>query len=281
MAIINDAIGGLQRRFRSLFNTNTGSANGHYFFRTSKNRGYLIRKRDTLNTVNLEKGYVFQFNPQQLMDTKSSTWSTRNYPGLSYNDYVWAGGGERIVTFELMLDDTPGSHTTYFLPDTVAATIKNTPVPAAAAEQKRNRDMLATAFGVPTIPTSKETAKVTQMVDFEWDMNGAFSVTRVHERGVLDAVEYLQSFLYPEPLKDENTPRFAEGGIISLNQFRPPATAVFSFGPILLQGIIKSAPVTYQLFDRDLTPIRASVSVELGVLEFEDLTSSSTMTRKI
>ena len=119
------------------------------------------------------------------------------------------------------------------------------------------------------------------MVDFEWDMNGAFSVTRVHERGVLDAVEYLQSFLYPEPLKDENTPRFAEGGIISLNQFRPPATAVFSFGPILLQGIIKSAPVTYQLFDRDLTPIRASVSVELGVLEFEDLTSSSTMTRKI
>ena len=264
-----------------MFNTNTGSANGHYFFRTSKNRGYLIRKRDTLNTVNLEKGYVFQFNPQQLMDTKSSTWSTRNYPGLSYNDYVWAGGGERIVTFELMLDDTPGSHTTYFLPDTVAATIKNTPVPAAVVEQKRNRDTLATAFGVPTIPTSKETAKVTQMVDFEWDMNGAFSVTRVHERGVLDAVEYLQSFLYPEPLKDENTPRFAEGGIISLNQFRPPATAVFSFGPILLQGIIKSAPVTYQLFDRDLTPIRASVSVELGVLEFEDLTSSSTMTRNI
>jgi hypothetical protein len=267
MALINDAIGGLQRRFRSLFNTATGSASGSYFSRTKWNRGYIVRKSDSLKEFTFDNGYTFQFNPTQLSDIKTSNWETRPYAGLSFNDYVWSGGGERIVSFSLQLDDTPGSHVDYFLADAIAASIKNKALPGTPSTREeqfnqRVKDALGTTFGVPT--------RNTKMVDFDWDMNTAKSVTRVHERGVLDAVEYIQSFLYPEPV-DGETPKFAEGGVIPINQFRPPAIAVFSFGPIFLEGVVKSAPVNYTLFDKDLTPIRAEVNVELGIMEFETL----------
>jgi len=56
-----------------------------------------------------------------------------------------------------------------------------------------------------------------------------------------------------------------------MNQFRPPAIAVLSLGPLYLEGVIKSAPVTYTLFDQDLTPIRATIDIVFSVYEFEEL----------
>jgi hypothetical protein len=69
----------------------------------------------------------------------------------------------------------------------------------------------------------------------------------------------------------ETTPLFSEGGIVSTRQFRPPAIVIFAFGPFYLEGVIKSAPVTYQLFDEDLTPLRATIDIEFAVFEFENL----------
>ena len=138
------------------------------------------------------------------------------------------------ICFQLFLDDTPQSHIATFRPDVLADQIDGT-------------------------STNKNA--------FQWTSSGAYSRTRAHERGVLDKVELLQSFLYPAPVDNEETPKFAQGGVVSMNQFRPPATLVFALGPIYLEGVLKSAPVNYTLFDSDLTPIRATVDVEIGVFE--------------
>jgi hypothetical protein len=42
-------------------------------------------------------------------------------------------------------------------------------------------------------------------------------------------------------------------------------------GPFYLEGIIKSAPVTYTLFDSDLTPLRGTVDIEFAVFEYENI----------
>ena len=100
-----------------------------------------------------EKGYFFQFNPQTISDNKSTEYEVRPYAGLPYNDYNWSNGGERIISFQLFLDDTPQSHIATFRPDVLADQIDGT-------------------------STNKNA--------FQWTSSGAYSRTRAHERGVLD-----------------------------------------------------------------------------------------------
>ena len=230
------------RPFYSLFRSGTSNA---FSGDTGRNhRGYTLTRGIIISSEDLkkslwEKGYFFQFNPQTISDNKATAYEVRPYAGLPYNDYNWSNGGERIISFQLFLDDTPQSHIASFRPDVLADQIDKT-------------------------STNKNA--------FQWTSSGAYSRTRAHERGVLDKVELLQSFLYPAPVDNEETPKFAQGGVVSMNQFRPPATLVFALGPIYLEGVLKSAPVNYTLFDSDLTPIRATVDVEIGVFEYQSLT---------
>ena len=201
-------------------------------------RGILIDKQYVEQKLQLDKGYVFQFNPNHLEDVKSTLYTNRTYAGLAYTDYIWSGGGERVISFQLFMDDTPQSHTAEYNPKIIADTIQ----------------------------------KISKTGQFSWQSFGAFSDSRIHERGILGDVELVQSFLYPMPISGEATPKFAEGGIVNPRQFRAPATVVFSMGPFYLEGVIKSAPVSYTLFDRDLTPLRATIDIELAVYEFSNLT---------
>lgn len=200
-------------------------------------RGILIGEKD-LKMGNWDEGYFFQFNPQSISDSKETAYEVRPYAGLPYNDYNWSNGGERIISFQLFLDDTPQTHTKEFRPQIEADTI---------VEGKKAID------------------------SFVWSSSGAYSRTRIHKRGILDDVEKIQSFLYPEKLKGEHTPKFAEGGVVTSTQFRPPATIVFALGPLYLSGVLKSAPVEYELFDTDLTPLRARIDIELGIYEYVSL----------
>lgn len=220
-----------------------GSDSSRYSKAYSSARGILIAKK-YLDRVPLEldKGHYFQFNPQTINDVKNTLYEIRNYTGLSYNDYIWGGGGERIISFQLFLDNTPQSKYGAFRPDSYGS-------------KKANE-----------IDAAKSTAAEVKM------SGDAFSNSRVHERGILPEVEMIQSFLHPDVLEGENTPLFAEGGVVTSTQFRPPAIAVLAIGPIYLEGVVKSAPVTYTLFDSDLTPIRATIDIEFAVFEFESLT---------
>lgn len=212
----------------------------------SKTRGILIRKEalEAIPSPTLyEAGYYFQFNPERVNDTKGTEYSVVHHPGLNYNDYMWAHGGERIITFQLFLDDTPASHTEAFNP---------------------------TAYGSKLADKPDEYGKV--FGETPWIQRGAYSRTRISERGVMGDVEKITQFLYPA-YQGETRPKFAEGGVIDDTQFRPPSTAVLVLGPRYFEGIVKSAPVEYTLFDTDLTPIRATINLEFAAYEFVEVRS--------
>jgi len=258
-------------QFRSIYSDKSlrafsqGSGVSPRAYAATTNRGVLIGKEFVENIRNLDfsKKYSFQFNPQVVTDAKETLYETRNYAGIAYSDYIWGGGGERNISFQLFLDNTPQSKISTFSPSVEAATIK-TEGAALTNKQQQDSDILGALGAQRYMPAPN-------IKEFEYNMGNAYSLTRVDARGVLPEVEQIRSFLYPAPLKGENTPKFAEGGIVSMNQFRPPAIAVLSLGPLYLEGVIKSAPVTYTLFDQDLTPIRATIDIVFSVYEFEEL----------
>lgn len=209
----------------------------------TKTRGILMRREDAYAaTIDLNKGYRFQFNPDTVSDTKSTNYEVRSYTGLPYNDYIWVNGGERIISFKLFLDNTPQSKGSHFRP---------------------------TEYNSKLALTLDERASGVQ-----FEQGEAWSNTRVSARGVLDEVEFLMSFLYPDRLTGEReVPKFASGGIVSSNQFRPPSPLILALGPMYHEGYLKAAPVTYTLFDKDLTPIRATMDIEFAVSEIANVSN--------
>lgn len=274
---LNSAVVAGRSQFTSLFRTKPSNAYaeeaGRYPRPYTSQRGILINKDFLLEKpLQLDKGYYFQFNPQTVSDIKNTLYETRSYAGLSFNDYTWAGGGERLVTFQLFMDNTPQSKIRSFRPTAINNSKEALTLKVDGVNVKENglvdieysqAERIRRELGV-----SIEVAKGASKFEFVGD---AYSSTRVHQRGILPEVELIQSYLYPAPLKGEETPMFASGGVISSAQFRPPPTVVLSIGPIYLEGVIKSAPVEYTLFDADLTPIRGSIDIEFAVFEFETI----------
>lgn len=248
-------------------------------------RGILINKEfvDGIKTPDLRRGYQFQFNPQTISDVKNTLYETRQYAGLPYNDYIWGGGGERIISFQLFLDNTPQSKQRSFRPTSygskLAKEFKTEGTGYTFDENTGKYTLDKRGFGSgftdefrSVVKSMGESALPSKgPSSFEYVDNDAYSTSRVDERGILPEVELIQSFLYPAPLTGETTPLFAEGGVVSVNQFRPPATVILAIGPLYLEGVVKSAPVTYTLFDQDLTPIRGTIDIEFAVFEFENI----------
>lgn len=250
-------------------------------------RGIMINKElvDGVKTPDLTQGYQFQFNPQTITDVKSTLYETRQYAGLPYNDYIWGGGGERIISFQLFLDNTPQSKQRSFRPTAYGSKLAKelkTKGTGFTYDENTGKYQLDRNFGNPVKGAIDEIVSSAKSLyhsvipskgpsSFEYVDNDAYSTSRVDERGILREVELLQSFLYPAPLAGETTPLFAEGGVVSTSQFRPPATVILAIGPLYLEGVVKSAPVTYTLFDQDLTPIRGTVDIEFAVFEFENI----------
>lgn len=235
-------------------------------------RGFLISKYE-LNSIGGEEalwqsGYMFQFNPNQLQDVKSVAYETRSYAGMPYIDYIWTGGGERTISFSLFIDDTPQSHTSFFRPETFGSKRAN----ELKVEKGKKTTIWQKAAGELGINLSKAPDSL------EWTNNGAYSNTRIHERGTLDAVERITQYLYPARQwkygrTQQPAVHFSTGGVVEVQQFRPPSIVVFSFGNnYYLEGIIKSAEVTHSLFDSDLTPIRSTVAVTFGVIDVANVT---------
>lgn len=282
-AIQNQFISILQNRPSKAFGNDPNASRYPRAYTTA--RGIIINKEfvQGSSTPDLTKGYQFQFNPANISDVKNTLYETRSYAGLPYVDYIWGGGGERIISFQLFLDNTPQSKTRGFRPTAygskLAQEIKTKGEGYTYDENTGKYTLDKGYFGKGFVDEMVSVGKSLKNSvipskgpsSFEWEENGAYSVTRVDERGILPEVELIQSFLYPAPLANEKTPMFAEGGVVGTNQFRPPATAVLALGPFYLEGIVKSASVNYTLFDQDLTPIRGTIDVEFAVFEFENV----------
>ena len=280
-APINTAVKAGLDKFYSVFTRKpTGAATGALTLTPrayTSTRGLIIRKEDIQKaSANLARdGYYFQFNPEKVSDSKGTEWSVIPYPGLNYNDYAWGHGGERILTFQLFLDDTPGSHTAGFRPEAydskLAWELQTEGVSAGQRFVQNARETLEGIVNGVADPT-RGLGAVPTAPNFQWKENSAFSNTRMSERGVMDVVDKITQFLYPAHT-DTDRPKFASGGIVDDAQFRPPSTAVLVLGPRYFEGIVKSAPVEYTLFDTDLTPIRATINVEFAAYEFADVHS--------
>lgn len=271
--------------FRNRVSTAFGQDPNRYPRPYTSTRGVIINKEyvENTKTPDLKQGYQFQFNPQTITDVKNTLYETRQYAGMPYNDYIWSGGGERIISFQLFLDNTPQSKQRSFRPTAygskLAKEFKTEGTGYTYDENTGKYTLDRNYFGkgiVEEIRSQAQSIKESVIPSrgpssFEYIDNDAYSISRVDERGILPEVEKIQSFLYPAPLTGETTPLFAEGGIVSMNQFRPPATAILAIGPLYLEGVVKSAPVTYTLFDQDLTPIRGTIDIEFAVFEFENI----------
>lgn len=283
---LNSAATAGRSAFMSIFRNKVSNAFGEdpnrYPRAYTSVRGIMINKEFLQSkTPDLLQGYYFQFNPQTVDDVKNTLYEVRSYAGLAYNDYIWSGGGERIISFSLFLDNTPQSKQVSFRPTSYgskrANELKLEGTGFTYDEQGRvisSGMTFGNAF-VEDLKSSINTLKESVVPSkgpssFEY-VGDAFSNSRVDERGILPEVEKIQSFLYPAPLTGETTPLFAEGGIVTSSQFRPPATVVLALGPLYLEGVVKNAPVQYTLFDQDLTPLRATVEIEFAVFEFENL----------
>lgn len=245
-------------------------------------RGILIPKSylDT-QPIDLSRGYHFQFNPTDISDTKQTMWEQRQYAGMSFVDYIWGGGGSRVVTFQLFLDNTPASKTAFFRPKSYgseeAKTIKVTGTPAFTYREDGKIIGVENGegFGSATISAMRnigKSFKPTKGPDkFDYD-GSAYSITRVHERGILPEVELLQSFLYSAQKRDGSPPpKFAEGGMVDVMQFRPPNVVVFCYGAMYLEGVVTRADVRYELFDKDLVPLRGTVDIDFTVFEHTEV----------
>ena len=286
---INSVATAGRSEFMSIFRNKVSKAFGEdpnrYPRPYTSTRGVLINKEyvDGVKTPDLKQGYQFQFNPQTINDVKNTLYETRQYAGMPYNDYIWSGGGERIISFQLFLDNTPQSKQRSFRPTAygskLAKEFKTEGTGYTFDENTGKYTLDKSYFGKGVVDELKSVGKsIKERVvpskgpsSFEYIDNDAFSTSRVDERGILPEVEKIRSFLYPAPLTGETTPLFAEGGVVSMNQFRPPATVILAVGPLYLEGVVKSAPVQYILFDQDLTPIRGTVDIEFAVFEFENI----------
>lgn len=92
------------------------------------------------------------------------------------------------------------------------------------------------------------------------------SVETFYPRGVMEMVEKLTKYLYPIQ-DDRNSPVYSSGGIVPNTRFMPPPLAIFVFGDLYLEGIVADVAVSYQLFNKDLQPIRCECQVKFKVIE--------------
>jgi hypothetical protein len=66
--------------------------------------------RGTFVLLDDEDRYLnFQFNPEELSDSKEVTYEDRSKTGFDNTDYIWVNGGSRTITFTLQLDASEAS----------------------------------------------------------------------------------------------------------------------------------------------------------------------------
>lgn len=181
----------------------------------------------------------FQFNPEEIQDEKSVEYTDRSKTGRDEVDYIWIKGGPRVLTFKLIFDATLGSKVRHL-----------------GKSDSREYNYATDDF------------------------------THNPDRGTLNQVEFLQGLMRPF-IKDKGVaqnkvlaPRYIRGGAVQgESPFANPSEVIFVYGPFYLEGIVTAAPVTHQLWDRNLIPLRSEAQVTFRVKEGGALNINSAITR--
>lgn len=188
--------------------------------------------------IDNEQYIQFQFNPEEITDEKSVEYTDRQKTGRDEADYIWIKGGPRTLTFKLTLDAT------------ISSKVKH---------------------------LGKSNAR-----DFDYSTD---SFTHDPDRGVLNQVEFLQSlqrpFVKDHGLSPNKTlkPRFVRGGAIQGSEpFANPPEVIFVYGNFYLEGVVASLSTTYNLWDKNLIPLRAECNITFRVKEGGAISINSNLT---
>lgn len=74
-------------------------------------RGLICEKG---HETNPQRILIFQFNPETITDVKSNNFNVKPYSGFTFNDNIWASGGERIISFKLNFEATAAFNTPFY-----------------------------------------------------------------------------------------------------------------------------------------------------------------------
>lgn len=100
------------------------------------------------------------------------------------------------------------------------------------------------------------------------------NLEQVFPNGVMDVVEKLQGFQYPI---SKEKPRFVGNVATPSPKFEAPPILIFCFGPFYMECALTSLDVSYDLFDKQLIPRRATCSITLTVYEFDRIIINSAL----
>ena len=205
-----------------------------------------------LNDVN--KILSFQFNPEEISDVKDVEYADRGKTGFNNVDYIWVKGGTRRISFKLQLDASQGSNTSTFF---------------KFGRAQIDNGIPGTLLFAPFQPVLSSTVDT----DYSRKIKIGSVYTHNPSKGTLEQVEFLQSLLIPDTEKNSAKGhlkvKFLKNGayISPKDQFFPPPEIIFSYGPILLKGVLATLNVTHQTFDKNLVPLRTECEVSIRVNE--------------
>jgi hypothetical protein len=193
--------------------------------RTRGVRGYFI------DYTNSSSFLEFQFNPNDISDTKTNEYFERKRTGKSPVDEYWVSGGQRLITFTLSFNASPGAFVDYL------AMNSGTPYPQLSA------------------------------VDFRGSIQSSLPSEQPEFRGTLPFIEKLQSFIYPSINLTPLQPRFINQVPVGQDKFISPPKVIFSYGDsYYVAGHLKIS-IKHKAFWRNLVPTHSEVEVQLTVDE--------------
>jgi hypothetical protein len=147
-------------------------------------------------------------------------------------------------------------------------TLKRTLQPALTGGQQNERSLMVRYYGAPI-----ETISVEVELDYV-DASGVADVAAVSQ-GVYPLLSALEILIYPPSSVMQSNAQQLSSGTLEVSPAPAPLT-LFVWGQQRVVPVtIQSYTITEQAFDNTLTPIRATVALEMRVLSYSDLAPSN------
>lgn len=183
----------------------------------------------------INQGVIFQFNPEKISYSKENRFGEFNRLGYSAQINFWNSGGPFSISFDLMMDYTPGS--------------------------------LYKSFRHPNGTFNNYNKTNGEYINVDDYTNSGLGD---QELGLLPEIEKLLAFQYPKQGNNElvtfvnNMPDFR-----GERQFFQPPYVLFNYGNVVAKCFVQSLSRSDVLFNTKLNPIRTEFSITLLVVENE------------
>ncbi|HEU0052579.1 MAG TPA: hypothetical protein VFQ39_05355 [Longimicrobium sp.] len=147
-------------------------------------------------------------------------------------------------------------------------TLRRTLQPALTGGQQNDRSQMVRFYGAPI-----ETISVEVELDYV-DASGVANAA-LPSQGVYPLLSALEILIYPPSSTVQSNAQLLSSGTLEVSPSPAPLTLFVWGQQRVVPVVIQSYTITEQAFDNSLTPIRASVALEMRVLSYSDLATSN------